>query len=425
MADSPVINPKFGELNSIEHSNEPDCLEPENLNGIDLIQKNNQNLTKPNVIGKLVGPFQGLAFRGKGDQTSVKKTEQSILSNLTFGLIGAADLKKIRIRIPELHISYPELGEDLTQVEPRVAAAYPEFIAQSTDVPEPSPGTIVWCNFLDRENFKQPIYIGPVDTKNVGTPGGSASSVSTDKLAGVAASGDLANYKNSASQVSIPAYAQCSDYLDNTNKTQNTWNSGDAEESVKNATQLILSVANSIPNGGGYRLGPGDTGIPSGVIFKGQTILKPSIYWYCSGFTFKVIIEAATSVGLLENKTPEQIRKFQQQWYGSSAGQGLGQPLFSPALENLGIGTLISADKARPGDFMQIWRTRNGQITSGHSTIFLGWLTDKDCKKIIGVRYRSAQGNESTGGVGNSQERFTDSGGSVSRELTYFSRLAI
>ena len=208
MAQSSVVNPKFGELNSTEHSNEPESMEPENYDGIDLIKRNNENLTKPNVIKKLIGPYKGVAFRGDGDQRSVQKNPQSILSTLSFGLIGAIDLQKTRIRIPELHAHLPELGEDLNKVPATIAAMYPEFTAEKTDIPEAAPGTIVWCNFLDRENFKDPIYLGPVDDKKTGTSGGTTDSNTGVGLSGNAATGDSysgTGYKNSAGQVAYPA----------------------------------------------------------------------------------------------------------------------------------------------------------------------------------------------------------------------------
>jgi hypothetical protein len=174
MGDVPQLKPKFGQLNSAEHSQEPESLEPENLDGLELIAKNNLETTKPKVIKKILGPFKGMVFKGTADQNTYQNrgTEPGF-----FSFLGDASFPKYRIFIPELHSHLPDIGEDFYNVPMTVASLYPEFIAQTTDVKPVDPGTLVWCNFLDRENFKDPVYLGPVDDKKAAT-GGSNSSTS-------------------------------------------------------------------------------------------------------------------------------------------------------------------------------------------------------------------------------------------------------
>lgn len=210
------LDPGLGKLNSIEHSNNPESIEPENLNGLDLIIVNNENAKKPNVLKKLIGAYKGVCFRGTGDIPKITKETDGGIINTALEFMGALDLHKIRVRIPELHSHLPPLGENPQDVPPTIAALYPEFIAESTDVSEPTPGTIVWCNFLDRENYKDPVYLGPVDDKKSGVGGtaqgilGSlANSVGGlfDGLSGNPGKGDPfggVNYKNPAGQVSYP-----------------------------------------------------------------------------------------------------------------------------------------------------------------------------------------------------------------------------
>ena len=127
-------------------------------------------------------------------------------------------------------------------------------------------------------------------------------------------------------------------------------------------------------------------------------------------------MRAAEQRGLLKNKEVSQIRTFQKEWYGATKESAEVQAGF--AMKNLGIGGPVSARAAKPGDFIQIWRTKK----SGHSAIFLGWIIEQG--KKVGFRYRSTQ--QSTNGIGDKEEFFSDvpgERGTVIRERTYFARL--
>lgn len=179
------------------------------------------------------------------------------------------------------------------------------------------------------------------------------------------------------------------------------------------ANKQILDIAYSYPNGGKYNWK--GSGTPHPIIFKNETILGAGEGGtYCSGFTFTVVMRAATDRKLLTDKTPADIRKFQKEWYGAT---GDTEVQAGPAMENLGIGRRIPLEQARPGDFVQFWRGK-----SGHSAIFLNWVVE-DGKKI-GFKYRSTQ--KSTDGIGDKIEYFNDApgkDGQVIRSRTYFARL--
>ncbi len=175
----------------------------------------------------------------------------------------------------------------------------------------------------------------------------------------------------------------------------------------------VLQVARNYPNGGKY-LWKG-SGTPHPIIFKDETILKAGEGGtYCSGFTFAVAMRVAIDRGLLKDKSPDEVRKFQKEWYGAT---GDTEKQAGPAMKNLNIGRSVSAEEARPGDFIQLWRGK-----SGHSAVFLNWV--KLNGKIIGFQYRSTQ--KSTDGIGNKVEYFSDAPdkkGEVVRSRTYFARL--
>lgn len=176
-----------------------------------------------------------------------------------------------------------------------------------------------------------------------------------------------------------------------------------------------VKIAQSIPDGGGYELK--GTGVPEDIRFEGERILGKSETTYCSGFTFVVVMKAAAERGLLRGKTIDQIRAFQKQWYGATKESGETQCAF--AVEQLGIGKAVKQERARPGDFVQFWRTSK----SGHSAVFLGWV--KDGGRPIGLKYRSSQ--PVTNGIGDNVEYFAGvpgKKGKVDQERIYFARLS-
>ena len=389
--------PKFGELNSAEHSQHAETLEPDNHDGIDLIAANNSNLTKPNVIKKMIGPFKGIVIRGVGDQTMIQSGDS--LFSFVFGKTFA----KHRIRIPELHAHIPE-PETYDNVPPTLACLYPEFIADSSDTKNVEPGTLVWCNFLDRENMQEPVYLGPVDNQAASSsPGGGVAGI-VDKvvgLLGVGATGDSLNGAQSSGQ-QIPSI-NSSEYNINPNLEADSLN------------QEVLNAAHSYPDRAGGQYDMQGSGVIETVTHKGQTVLKYTGSTYCSGTTFTILMKVINKRNLFANKSLQEVKKFQQTWYGCDRATVERQQ--GPALEMMGIGGNISQTEALPGDFAQIWRTNN----SGHSVVFTGWVEKNG--KIVGFTYRSSQGKGVGSGVGNSTEHFSDSGGSVIRERFYISRL--
>ena len=182
----------------------------------------------------------------------------------------------------------------------------------------------------------------------------------------------------------------------------------------------VEAIARTFPDGGGYNTKWAGTGTPEEIRFKDARILSKSENGtYCCGFTFAVVMKAAAESGLLKDKSVEQIKRFQKEWYGAVKEKDIAERQCSVAIEHLGIGKQVSADDAKVGDFMQFWRTK-----SGHSVVFLKWV-EKDGQRI-GFTYRSSQG--STDGIGDKTECFKDSGiekAEVDRNRAYFGRLGL
>lgn len=180
------------------------------------------------------------------------------------------------------------------------------------------------------------------------------------------------------------------------------------------AESNTLQIAKSYKDGGKYNWA--GSGTPHEIRFKNERILAAGTNGtYCSGFTFAVVMRAVEQHDFLKDKTVDQIRVFQKEWYGVT---GDTERQAGPAMENLGIGKPVSFEQALPGDFVQFWRATK----SGHSAVLLNWV-EKGGKKI-GFQYRSTQ--KSTDGIGDRIEYFNDvpeQKGAVVRDRTYFARL--
>ncbi|TWT38205.1 Transglutaminase-like superfamily protein [Posidoniimonas corsicana] len=178
----------------------------------------------------------------------------------------------------------------------------------------------------------------------------------------------------------------------------------------------VLDVAERYANGGGYHWTPGNSGSPVTLTHRGQVVLPKGEGSFCCGYTLAVVFEVAQQRGLLDNKTFEQLKRFQRDWYGD--GPNSRETLVVKAVERLGIGCRVEHADAQPGDFVQLWRTSG----SGHSVVLLDWV--REGGEIVGLRYRSSQ--KSTDGIGDRTEYFADAegkGGSVVRQRTYVCRL--
>ena len=180
--------------------------------------------------------------------------------------------------------------------------------------------------------------------------------------------------------------------------------------------RLVLDIARSYPDGGVYRRDwSKGTGSPEEIRHGGELILAADDGGtYCCGYTLAVVMRAMNELGLLEEKSAAQMRRFQKLWYGATSEDR--RRLVAYAVEDLGVGREVERAEARPGDFLQLWRTDG----SGHSVVFLGWETDGSGQRV-GVRYRSSQG--STHGIGDATERFAHHGGRVDPQSLHFARL--
>ncbi|MCA9240833.1 MAG: hypothetical protein KDA37_11565 [Planctomycetales bacterium] len=179
----------------------------------------------------------------------------------------------------------------------------------------------------------------------------------------------------------------------------------------------VLEVARSFPDGGGYDDSWKGSGSPEEVRHQGEVILAKAERSYCCGYTFAVAMRVLGERGLLEGKSVDQVRRFQKLWYGSTDKDR--EVLCAYAAQELGVGREVPLEKARPGDFVQLWRASG----SGHSVVLVDWVREDG--RVVGMKYRSSQG--STGGIADKVEYFSDAPGrkgGIDRKRTHACRLS-
>ena len=173
--------------------------------------------------------------------------------------------------------------------------------------------------------------------------------------------------------------------------------------------EAIDTVQAHAMDGGGYFIGvkaqPPETPVGYELSLFGNSLLKPPrTTSYCSGSSYTAFIEALNvmypdGTSRLDPVHAEALRmqepdggrredgvKFWGHWNDDGFGNHFALAQYS------GMGTVITPEHARPGDFMNIsWKNGNG-----HSVIFLGWTKNEGGAK--GLSFWSSQ--TSTNGYG-------------------------
>lgn len=218
-------------------------------------------------------------------------------------------------------------------------------------------------------------------------------------------------------------------------KSKKKGNKGRSKSKVPSASDYItfgtqpLEVAKSFePLAFGKYSWAGGSGMPIDIKFQGESPIFTKMAdgsTYCTGFTFAVCFTTSLNRGLLEDFTDNDIKTMHSIWNQGNPSQkpklcvdAISKPI-APNLKPLG--KEVTLEDCEANDFCQIWRTTG----SGHSVIVVDKIVDNG--KITGIKYFSSNAvtNPQTGrtGAGENTEYFSDSGGKMIRENTYFARL--
>ncbi len=192
----------------------------------------------------------------------------------------------------------------------------------------------------------------------------------------------------------------------------------DAAVASRSFDDLVLAIARTYPNGGGYAWPAprGTHGTTRDLLIDGERIARASPNGtHCSGLTFEVFWRALRQlpggpegVGLDVDRATRLLRI----WFVPEAG-GQGP---AEALPAFGLGVrILDLEDARPGDFLQVWMN-NGR---GHTAIFLDWLRD-DSGRIVGSRHWST--HPATGGIGIEERAIGNGPRDIDPDAIYLAR---
>jgi hypothetical protein len=156
--------------------------------------------------------------------------------------------------------------------------------------------------------------------------------------------------------------------------------------------ELILSIVNTMPKGGGYSATAAATRDLQRAVQMKEGRLEVSTFaaptTYCSGATYMVFVRAIQSLApgsrFEESLAQALAIKGQPDGVGIWGRWNANGPGTACLFYELGLGpNFTSFDAARPGDFMKIfWTGAVGSREHGHSVIYMGKDQSDGVEKI-------------------------------------------
>ncbi|NUM35007.1 MAG: hypothetical protein HUU50_10715 [Candidatus Brocadiae bacterium] len=196
------------------------------------------------------------------------------------------------------------------------------------------------------------------------------------------------------------------------------------EETRPDFNAYVVSILEKYPTDGTHPYYWPSSGTWAGITrdlhYRGALFAKGDDFkrCFCCGITFEVFFLAyekhCQDQGkefIIQNFDAKALNTFLKQWFGSDGNR---KTLLNAIVSN-GLGFSVPMDKAKKGDFVQLWRYSG----SGHSVIFISWVYDAQGKRN-GLKYWSTQG--STNGIGYRTEYFGGSKG-IDTEQLYIARV--
>jgi len=152
---------KYGELNAAGHPQKGRTLDPSLFSGTDSLTIAAQETRTLRFMKKMTGALKGVVIKVE----SIQGAGNSWIGSLFNDDEEKPNMVKVRVRIPEIHANLPDPIDYGPAAPPALVALYPVFIAKEENLKVPAPGEVVWVDYGDRENFEDPVYIGPVMNK--------------------------------------------------------------------------------------------------------------------------------------------------------------------------------------------------------------------------------------------------------------------
>ncbi|HUW47949.1 MAG TPA: M23 family metallopeptidase, partial [Patescibacteria group bacterium] len=145
---------EFGDLNPATHPQTGRSLDPDSFSGISNLAEAAQRVNRPSFLDKLGFPLKGIVLRVESDDTP------SWIERMLG--VDKVHIVKCRVRIPELHSHLPIPETYGAGGLNSIMMMYPIFVAQSTTIEPPVPADLCYVDFLDRNRFEDPIYLGTI-----------------------------------------------------------------------------------------------------------------------------------------------------------------------------------------------------------------------------------------------------------------------
>lgn len=161
MAGNPKWNPSYGVLNDVGKPLIHRRVDYDGISVGTIVNHLTEEAFTPDSLAN-TGPYKGIVLRVEpGDLEAGTGLSQFFGS--FFSSNGKPSLVKIKVRIPELHAMLPipdSIGHP--DSEHALIDMYPTFVAQNQGLPTPGPGSIVWVDFGNKNNFSEPVYLEEV-----------------------------------------------------------------------------------------------------------------------------------------------------------------------------------------------------------------------------------------------------------------------
>ena len=130
------------------------------------------------------GPYRGVVLRRNQDISNIDTSPPATwLANVFATRKGSSDtkdtipevLQSYQIFIPEIMTNLPKVSRyvphSVSDPEHGKINLYPTFIAKDASLTPASEGDLVWVDYGNRQELKDPVYLGPIFIKPVGDEG--------------------------------------------------------------------------------------------------------------------------------------------------------------------------------------------------------------------------------------------------------------
>lgn len=151
----------IGDLNPMYPSQRPELLDTQFKTTEAHLKKNISNYLSPSLLSRNKGALRGVVVHS--DMPTTPENEYD-WSRIATGDPGST-LPGYRVYVPEFN-QWLKPPKDFKNCSPEFIKMCTKFIATSNAaVDNPRPGDLVWVDYMDRENYTEPVYLGKINNE--------------------------------------------------------------------------------------------------------------------------------------------------------------------------------------------------------------------------------------------------------------------